>query len=467
MWCVDGISKFVLKVGPTSFYRIELPAESPDEKEKVEEFKCAVAKLLQFERTPSPFVTGQLHFDEPITPARRKSLQPRDRAKRWRLNKVWEPEDAEHRARLRSRGEKAVLESEARRRGSHTEGVDFHESDGVGSSTGSEEQDNNDGASSASEVEAGLDREDPQPNRDDTLPTNAHIQQGASRPFQIARQIFASRSMTAPVPIALSGRRALALETSPNNSHPQESDAISIASSHDSFHSGEELAKSPTETASFMSSRQTQEEAPAQDDIVEQFSGPKESGHSRHTSKTVSTPNTPRPFRRPGTAERSEPSTPTLIGDSGDDGHDHPWADVLTPPDSIHLRRLHRRLSGASQRPALDPLPHPVNLFSPPRTPPRMSTALIRKTYSVLMGPPAHLVALMLRIAARIVQGLPIVYAPSLPHSPRRKMAGAWESSADEEDEWDEDDYGIPLGNIPRGSHVSRSEQFGSDWGVD
>jgi hypothetical protein len=60
----------------------------------------------------------------------------------------------------------------------------------------------------------------------------------------------------------------------------------------------------------------------------------------------------------------------------------------------------------------------------------------------------------MLQIAARIVHGIPIIYDA---RGRKEKAPGAWESSADEEDEWDEDDYGVPLANLRRGSEASLS----------
>jgi hypothetical protein len=102
-----------------------------------------------------------------------------------------------------------------------------------------------------------------------------------------------------------------------------------------------------------------------------------------------------------------------------------------------------------------------------------ISAALIRKTYSLLIGPPAHLIALMLRIAARIVN--------RLPGNTRDKIPGSWDSSdaGENEDEWDdddEDDFGIPLGNNTRARKVyetpdeGRSVDFeheGGNWEID
>lgn len=72
-WCVDGESKFVLRIGKFRYYRIELPAETEHDKEKVEELKSVLSKILRFERTPCPFKRA-FHVDLPedaITPRRK------------------------------------------------------------------------------------------------------------------------------------------------------------------------------------------------------------------------------------------------------------------------------------------------------------------------------------------------------------------------------------------------------------
>lgn len=72
-WCVDGESKFVLRIGKLRYYRIELPSESEEDKKKVEELKQALPKVLRFERTPCPFKRA-FHVDLPedaITPRRK------------------------------------------------------------------------------------------------------------------------------------------------------------------------------------------------------------------------------------------------------------------------------------------------------------------------------------------------------------------------------------------------------------
>lgn len=76
----------------------------------------------------------------------------------------------------------------------------------------------------------------------------------------------------------------------------------------------------------------------------------------------------------------------------------------------------HRSTASISTNRALSPLPPAATLFNPkPRAPRRESTrmevlrrvpmAIVQKTCEVLLGPPAYLVQLMLRVAARIVAG--------------------------------------------------------------
>ncbi|KAL8740451.1 MAG: hypothetical protein Q9184_008490, partial [Pyrenodesmia sp. 2 TL-2023] len=80
-WCVDGESKFVLQAGPHTYYRIELPNTSAEDRNKVEEFKSTLGKVLQYETTPCPFKRGfTVELPEkPQTPVRKKPWRPRER----------------------------------------------------------------------------------------------------------------------------------------------------------------------------------------------------------------------------------------------------------------------------------------------------------------------------------------------------------------------------------------------------
>ncbi|KAK5099151.1 hypothetical protein LTR70_009976 [Exophiala xenobiotica] len=79
-WCVDGESRFVMRVGKLKYQRIEFPNTDDNEKKKVDEFKEVISKILKFEKTPCPF-TRAFHVDLPedaITPRRRGTWKRRE-----------------------------------------------------------------------------------------------------------------------------------------------------------------------------------------------------------------------------------------------------------------------------------------------------------------------------------------------------------------------------------------------------
>lgn len=91
-WCVDDISKFVLRVLMDTYYRIELPGETEEDLEMVERFKVTLQKVCHYERTPCPFRDETIEVpEEPEVRKgkRRKSTGP---AKKWKLDRVWRPE---------------------------------------------------------------------------------------------------------------------------------------------------------------------------------------------------------------------------------------------------------------------------------------------------------------------------------------------------------------------------------------
>ncbi|KXT04099.1 hypothetical protein AC578_4910 [Pseudocercospora eumusae] len=95
-WCVDGVSKFAMRVLPDTYYRIELPGETPDDLEKVEELKVTLAKVLFYERTACPFArtfSVDLPEEEEIKPKKRRRRTDGP-AKKWKLDKAysWRPE---------------------------------------------------------------------------------------------------------------------------------------------------------------------------------------------------------------------------------------------------------------------------------------------------------------------------------------------------------------------------------------
>ncbi|KAJ5226183.1 hypothetical protein N7468_007408 [Penicillium chermesinum] len=80
-WCVDGVSKFVLRIRPLFYYRIEIPYESPEDKGLVEQLKTALPTILRYEVTPCPFkraFTVELP-EEAMAPRRKRAWRPKDR----------------------------------------------------------------------------------------------------------------------------------------------------------------------------------------------------------------------------------------------------------------------------------------------------------------------------------------------------------------------------------------------------
>ncbi|KAI5300761.1 hypothetical protein KEM56_002222 [Ascosphaera pollenicola] len=77
-WCVDGTSMFVLRVGKLTYYRIELPGDSPRDLMRVDDFKQVLSKLILYEVTPCPF-----HRDFSVSlPA--ELTTPKKKKKPWR-----------------------------------------------------------------------------------------------------------------------------------------------------------------------------------------------------------------------------------------------------------------------------------------------------------------------------------------------------------------------------------------------
>ena len=102
-WCVDGKSKFALRIAPDTYLRIELPGETGEDLEEAENFKTALKKVLFYERTPCPFsrtFSVDLPEEQPeIRKKRKKSLGP---AKKWKLasGRRWKPEDGSDSERM-------------------------------------------------------------------------------------------------------------------------------------------------------------------------------------------------------------------------------------------------------------------------------------------------------------------------------------------------------------------------------
>lgn len=105
-WCVDGVSKFALRVLPDTYYRIELPGTTEEDLKHIEEFRNVLGKVMHFERTSCPFARSNNDEELPeLEDSRNKTFSRSDKAKQWKLDKTygWKGETGEV-VQLRSAG---------------------------------------------------------------------------------------------------------------------------------------------------------------------------------------------------------------------------------------------------------------------------------------------------------------------------------------------------------------------------
>jgi hypothetical protein len=410
-----------------------------------------LSQVLQYEKTQCPFTRGfEVDIPErPKTPPRKPlKKQPTHKAKKWTFDKTWVPQN-----------------------GPRPSSSGFDGSD-AGTVSSYEDDDRSSVCTDGSELVS----EPPETvTRTRALMPPPELPR-ASKPFS-ARRLSVServsmfqgmRSATAPV-VTERNVSVMSMERIPESPRVDEqhseaqkpllerhiSEAASLASSADSFYS--------VQTTPYASPSPQFLDAepdllnPWADKTPQQNQTRGRSTHRRQVSEvtvrgssadmgdnSAVTPTVP--FYRTTTPTNevrpsSAPSTPPLVSDSDDDSVEMPGLDIATPPDAIRMKRL----TGASQRRAFSPMPQPKNLFIPakPNVRRQFTSALVRKTCELVLGPPSHLVSLMLRIAASISNFGFSTYRVRR----EEKIPCSWES--DDEAEWpEEDDFGIPLGNV-------------------
>lgn len=451
-WCVDGQSVFVLRIRQDSYYRMELPYETDEDKTKIEQFKSILEQVLQYEKTQCPFTRGfEVDLPErPKTPPRKRlTRKPTQKAKKWTFDKTWMPEDGPRPSTPVPEGPDSAntssYDDEDDRSSIHTDTSDAPVPETPGTVFGNTPP--------------------PKVERRLSVAERAQIFQSprsVTAPIVTARNRAASSASSMGCIPEMSKEEEKGKEETRSGARPAElarktsTDAASLLSSTGSFYSLSTARRSPSPP--FLDA-----EAEILDPWAESL--PKQNimrGRTRHRrdvseltvratsvdhgikSATVTPVVTLLPVTTPSLDIRpsSAPHTPPLVDDSDEDSLGMPSLDVPTPPDMIRMRKL----TGASPRRAFSPMPQPQNLCFPTRqkADQKFTTALVRKTCEIVLGPPQHLVSLMLRIATSISKGFGFAT-----YRVRRTktIPGSWESSGDEE-EWEEDDFGIPLSNL-------------------
>lgn len=464
-WCVDGESKFVLRIRPNAYYRIELPRASSEDEKKVDDLKNALTKILQYEITPCPFKRG-FTVDLPQPPKEATPKRP------WRPKPRLDTKSEKVPEVLEDFGEFSItnsfvpstdtterrdpVESDLEAHNGTKADLDVAHSDAIGTVSAEDE-----GGTEATD-DPGATPKDPRTKKSiyeepDDLKT-------PTRP----KSLRTGRAITAPP--------QLTLHTSP----PSDKEATSLAfpkltrqssslsSSVDSFHSFHSpispLAPSP----------------PFPTSPLEDYAGidiPLIRNHKRDVSEITVTTSSAELWDMSDTKSGDEsayhslhdlPGTPPLLSDAASQDDDN-WPGPTTPSPHTKLRRhvTKRRTRNHS------PLPPSSNLYSPYSPGSHISghhitTAILQKTCSILLGPPVQLVALMMRIAAKIARGASRGTSFGFGDG-GQKVPCSWDFSdaSDEADEnWDEDDYGVSL-RKKISLREARVSEIGGSWEID
>lgn len=462
-WCVDGVSKFVIPIGDHSYYRIELPNQHPEDNIAIEEFKEVLEKILKYEKTPCPFKRGfTVELPEPPeTPVKLRPWKPRERPR-------------------------AQSGSPQRKPGDHmvkaTEILDFEDLESLETSS-------NDTVTEASR-HIHMETNYAENSSADTIHNNittdymeksgldlrtsmraSHKYAGISENIPPAPKHEAGRTVTAPSHLVFQTKSSVkSTATIPVPSMLQsklENESVSLPSSVDSFHSFHSpispLPPSPPYSNPSSPSPKLENGCG--------FVVPRTRAHQHELSETMVSSENPAVWdlskdESVHTDTATLPKTPTLVSDDASQSEDA-WPDVDTPSPLTQLRQRRSR----SRRSTQSPLPSPVNLYSPScqLSGHHLTTAILQKTCSLLLGPPVQLVALMLNIASKIAKGTFRGAAYGYSESGQR-IPCSWnfsDSEDDSEPSWEEDDFGVSLSSNTKGTRSEPKEELGGTWEID
>lgn len=471
-WCVDDASsKFVFPVGRTPqgrpiFWRMELPVDFPDHEAKAEELKGVLAQISQFEKAACPFVRN-FHVEIPEPPAvpiKKKPWKPVER-----------PQTAPNGSGPATPG--APIEKARTQRRSSTQ----HE-------TGYFNQPalRTFGPSGVSNVGEG--------SYDPDITARGYRRSTLSKPDVVENV----RSVTAP---------HLTLSTTPSSSllhktplgppireesqasHNSEvsSDTWNSPSTPPSLNSAPIITQYPQEniqlskrierktlSATTVSTVEVKVKvepttSPRPPRVWRMLDGQDEDDADSEDTRPFSPPApcTPSPRRRLSTEDdyfdASESpsihdeslSTPTgSLNRALSTGSESSATAPSTPPNAQEGTGRRPSMSSterARNRRALSPLPSAAVLFTPTegrtlQTARHLPTAIIQKTWEILLSPPSHLVEMVLQLAARVAQ--------------RLRNGQAWDGDADTDCEDDfedheEDDYGMAIRSVRTNSSSS------------
>lgn len=495
-----------MRVLPNTYYRIELPGATQEDLEYVEQLKKTLAKVLYYERTACPFQRG-FGEDLPEMPSRnsrrlsREFIEP---AKRWRLDKVWRPEGAELE-------EPQLLHPNRSPSRSDTERSEVEDNTRLEEESGTEQDTRPASREKPPPLSGPFPSKKLAAMRSVTAPPQLSLESSPPSKVNKVRKMAGIFDQTArdtvpplarPLSSALVPRLPPTPESADDHDLPLNSPDNHI---HENITNDETSSSTPVKPVAVVADENDYPSLTEPLIIVEQVGDESELDNTKDLNKTDSADETLLPDESPeqaitGTATTTEETPPTtteteqpaLLSDEETSSTHGPttspststtettsaiftasspalsttststatsWSTlpVLTPSEATDLlrqRRTHSPSSSPSLRSTSPPAPStqtPTKQTSTALT--KTSPALlVRKTCALFLGPPANLVATMLRIAARLVASGALNLAEPAFHDVfaaggaaaaataagrlrgHRRVPGSWDLSDDDED---------------------------------
>ncbi|KAL2819329.1 inheritance of peroxisomes protein 1-domain-containing protein [Aspergillus cavernicola] len=383
-WCVDGISTFVLRIRPLTYYRIELPNEMEQDKALVTEMKEALPQILRYEATPCPFKRGF-------------TVEIPEEAKAPRRRKAWRP---------KGRRESAPIQSTYSRESLLAQGLATLDSLSAGEDTDGTATDGSSFTPRASSVILETIPDDEQPGPIE-LPKQSAT--GTQQSFQTLLTRFE------------------------DTSGPQDGPELSFSSSVDSFHS---LDLAPEQYLTPPSPTSLDDSQPSTHELKAQELPCRENIAFQDTLQL--------PFQPEQSTDRVFISSDSAESLSAEQDFHLPWTpgsfssakSTDSNPNLASMSIEFRRRSKASREREVSPMP-PASTLILANPGKQDAASIIQKTCSLVLVPPIQLLIVLIHIAARIVIG-PALNSPvgALDRKLERHVSGSHQAV---------DDYDLPL----------------------
>lgn len=428
-WCVDGNSIFVLRVRRLKYYRIELPNETPEDQQLVEELKSTLPKILRYEVTPCPFQRGF-------------TVELPEEAKTPRRKKAWRPKQV-------SKDETEDVTPDASPNGgdADTRMLGFSDYDTISENTDGNSTDDSGSTLRGQWVDDAEYEFSSSP---------------VSLPVRTAAPAIATHRPSLNSLVA----RFQPLPESDGDSD-MELDATSISSSVDSFHSFEApLSLSPTSPYSDPPSPSPRRGF----SVSESQPMPTSNAHSRDELDNTVSPASPVHADIDSTPKpRREPAIPVSLSSPEQDSQlareNMPINRLIVPAPTLNPT-IRNRVKESRKR-DLSPLPPSSTLFNPsPKSPGNHLTAsILQKTCTIVLGPPIQFIAVLIHIAAKIAGA---ETDGSTRDGNLHRSTRPRESEDLDDPALSEDDFGLPLNMV--GSYRSNSGSPGGrpdPWDLD